>query len=71
MTNNNLEMPDIKVLVLRDERGKDMKGFMLNIQDSMDNPRLVMYTFIVCESKTIHEAVCEAESKTNLKELDI
>ena len=33
-----------------------MKEFILNIQDSMDNPKPVLYTFLVCEKKTIYEA---------------
>ena len=68
MMNNGQKMTDIKVLVICDERGKDIKEFMLNIQDSMDTPKLVTYTFIVCGRKTIYEAICEAESKLNLKE---
>ena len=51
MMNNSQKMTDIKVLVICDERGKDMKEFMLNIQDSMDTPKLVTYTFIICERK--------------------
>ena len=57
-------MSNIEILVICDDRGKGLKEFMLNLQAEMNEPRLVVYTFMVHDKANIYSA--STDSKNNL-----
>ena len=64
-------MNELDILIICDERGRDLKEFMLNVQEEMDEPRLVRYTFMFHEKATIYEGTTNKKNNLSEKKYDI
>ena len=64
-------MKVIEVLVICDDRGRDLKEFMLSIQSEMDEPRLVNYSFVIHDKATIYAASTSPLNELSAGKFDI
>ena len=64
-------MKDINILVICEDRARGLKDFVLNIQDQMNEPRLVKYHFIVHEKMTIFESTTNPINNLSPSKYDI